>query len=995
MARKQSSSDDAIHLTALNPNGRLGSYYDGYRESILEQFMIRNEDKSSKSIKKIDCQLIKGKANQCTNLLQMINMPVALRTSILLNLTPKSWIGSIMDYPHLINEHTRFLYYRCVRQEERLTVKITKMQKMDKIPPSFDRITHIITGVNYGIEAILIVQLPTRNDLEKKLHAVLESIHTAFNNDQSPSTIIQENADLLKQITSTTVYSNIPALMGMSSVRDMCLYIDATKNDVMNYPVMYTLRPICWMFPKHDGQGVHFASPAETFCEKVERYLLDFSSTVHRVKHALDDRLAPILCEQLAKQLDEARTVVITLTKKYSKTVKRFHDLILEIRRNRSTPSFTDRLLTDMENKSTPEIAKLIKLIKHLEEKAELITNLKEQKIIYCNAINRHVTRNDNEKTLMQKLKINNRIITILCTTDELNKKDPRKYTEYRRLVAAECEGRSESVVVYADFSYCHFTRDKMILVHPLLNKKKKKKKPVKRSPSPPVTPDTADEVVNILLLGESGVGKSTFINAFVNYLTSETFDRAQSNPPVVLIPVSFLITTGDHFDEHTIKFGDFITSHNEDFDHPGESVTQHCKSYEFHLDRDDGKRLCIIDTPGFGDTRGLDQDDLNMQDIFEYVNNLTHLDAVCFLLKPNLSELHTFFRRCFTELIDLLGPKVHQNIIFCFTNARSTFYTPGDTARALKSLLKSQSLTDIPFRKENAFCFDNEAFRYLVALQNSITFNDLDRSEYERSWQISVRESHRLIDYICKDLHACSIHSEWKSNKHAQVIIRDLIRPMLETMRNILRNVLLHEIESPHLSIEFCPRPMHCPGAVCSTCTFYPIRVSQFWIVQEMVHEFRKNCFDCSCERNKHTLINYTLNYEVIVGPSIYQQNRILDKAHELCHSGAEFDFFLSEKKHRPFAKGLQRMIDEETILCENQNPNHLNIRLLQSLTQFQREYTTTIEKFQSIAHQTTLTNLYRSITLLQTYPPIHDQLNTIKETQKLLSEPYEIPSF
>lgn len=48
------------------------------------------------------------------------------------------------------------------------------------------------------------------------------------------------------------------------------------------------------------------------------------------------------------------------------------------------------------------------------------------------------------------------------------------------------------------------------------------------------------------------------------------------------------------------IKFDDFVSSHNEDFEHPGESATQHCKSYEFHSNRIDGKTLCIIDTTGF-----------------------------------------------------------------------------------------------------------------------------------------------------------------------------------------------------------------------------------------------------------------------------------------------------------------------------------------------------------------------------------------------------------
>ncbi|CAF5139853.1 unnamed protein product, partial [Rotaria sp. Silwood1] len=140
------------------------------------------------------------------------------------------------------------------------------------------------------------------------------------------------------------------------------------------------------------------------------------------------------------------------------------------------------------------------------------------------------------------------------------------------------------------------------------------------------------DETINIVLLGETGVGKSTFINAFANYLTFNTLEEAEAGQSVVLIPVSFMITVGDNFEEHIVKFGGVDDSNNEDFDHPGHSVTQHCKSYIFNLNDSDQRKLCIIDTPGFGDTRGIEQDDLNMEHILEYVNNLTHINAICFL---------------------------------------------------------------------------------------------------------------------------------------------------------------------------------------------------------------------------------------------------------------------------------------------------------------------------------------------------------------------------
>ena len=132
---------------------------------------------------------------------------------------------------------------------------------------------------------------------------------------------------------------------------------------------------------------------------------------------------------------------------------------------------------------------------------------------------------------------------------------------------------------------------------------------------------------------------------------------------------------------------------------------------------------LRLIDTPGMGDTRGIDQDMKNINHILSYVDHLTHLNAICFLLKPNTSRMNIFFRSCLQQLFTYLTPNAYQNISFCFTNTRSTFYAPGDTAPILDRLLKEDQLTDIPFKKENTFCFDSESFQYLAALKQNVRY--------------------------------------------------------------------------------------------------------------------------------------------------------------------------------------------------------------------------------------------------------------------------------
>ncbi|KAK3805771.1 MAG: hypothetical protein J3Q66DRAFT_393152 [Benniella sp.] len=249
------------------------------------------------------------------------------------------------------------------------------------------------------------------------------------------------------------------------------------------------------------------------------------------------------------------------------------------------------------------------------------------------------------------------------------------------------------------------------------------------------------DDEINILLLGETGVGKSTFINAFANYLRYDSLEIAERMKMVTLIQSSFEIegtrvTAGEPDQNEKLK--------------DGQSSTQHCRSYVFPLN--DDIKIRLIDTPGIGDTRGVKQDRINFEEIMDYISGFDKINGVCILLLPNTSRLTTSFRFCIDELLLHLHKSAADNVIFTFTNTRSSFYGLGDTMTPLKTYMKElreASGVTIPLEPNTMFFFDNESFRLYAALKQGIIFGQNTKDAFGASWIKSVEEARRLVKRV------------------------------------------------------------------------------------------------------------------------------------------------------------------------------------------------------------------------------------------------------
>ena len=284
-----------------------------------------------------------------------------------------------------------------------------------------------------------------------------------------------------------------------------------------------------------------------------------------------------------------------------------------------------------------------------------------------------------------------------------------------------------------------------------------------------------------ILLLGETRVGKSTWINAIANYMAFESLKEAKDSKNMkILIPckAKYVSKRGDSM---IVQVGTETENENMGI---GEHGTLRPKEYKFCTKN---YIISFIDTPGIGDDRVTDQDKENVEDILSFLGCYNEINAICILLSAHNPRLTDRFIYCIRTILDSLHRSAANNIIFCFTRSKVTQYKPGDTYWILKKLLGEYAENVNTSYPHNQFYFDNEAFNFLAICQTGNTEIEEDFDSYSESWDISVRETQRLLGYI--DSLSPHMIQNTVSIYRARRIILELSQPLATIVENIQRN--------------------------------------------------------------------------------------------------------------------------------------------------------------------------------------------------------------
>ncbi|XP_032425099.1 uncharacterized protein LOC116723962 isoform X1 [Xiphophorus hellerii] len=268
-----------------------------------------------------------------------------------------------------------------------------------------------------------------------------------------------------------------------------------------------------------------------------------------------------------------------------------------------------------------------------------------------------------------------------------------------------------------------------------------------------------------ILLVGETGAGKSTFINALANFTMGVKFQDE----------VWFqIVEEVDHETSEVIVY--------EIFGFEGKAIPY---------------SLSIIDTPGFGSTRGIEHDvniSQRLLDLFQSMDGVHAIHGVGLVMKASDNRLSDRLMYILNSIMSLFGKNIEDNIVALITHSNGR--TPNNVLQALEvstiKCAKNEKKQPVYFLFNNCQSEDrNELAKYLEGA-NKITekglteftaFLEKAQPQNVKATVVVIKERSELTACI-QNLQERIIETEQKQEQIRQ-IQHDLIKYKEEMKKN------------------------------------------------------------------------------------------------------------------------------------------------------------------------------------------------------------------
>ncbi|KAA0711792.1 hypothetical protein E1301_Tti019107 [Triplophysa tibetana] len=216
-----------------------------------------------------------------------------------------------------------------------------------------------------------------------------------------------------------------------------------------------------------------------------------------------------------------------------------------------------------------------------------------------------------------------------------------------------------------------------------------------------------------VLLVGETGTGKTTLINAMINYMCG-------------------------------VKREDkiwFEIQDDESKETSAHSQTSVITVYGVYIP-ESSHNLTIIDTPGYGDTRGIECDKKIAKSLLNLCKSddvFNEIDAVCFVIKADQNRLSERQKYIFDAVQSLFGDDVADNIVLLLTH--SDGFPPKNALTAIKEAKVKCAVDE-----------KKQLIHFLFNNCQSETFKEEFQTIQKQTWDLSykgMREFFKFIDQI------------------------------------------------------------------------------------------------------------------------------------------------------------------------------------------------------------------------------------------------------